>query len=218
MCLLSLGYKSISPSFPSLFLFVFLSLSLCFSVSISISGHLPLESSHCFTRKPRSHGEPCVDAPVNSPTTVSASINCKTQEWSRLQLIRATFFKFQPRPQITCSRDVLTPLCPVSLSDSQKLKDDKWWWCFWGVICYVAIDNQYIDKIRLDKGEPLYCTLNQQVNSEFRVKKLQRGSNSLDFSYKYKRNWRLSCVWGEQEMVRGSVLASVEWRCPYYYD
>lgn len=127
MCLLTWGNKRIQPPFLFSVSFwfsvsVFLYLSGSVILSLSEDTCHSLEASHHVMSKLRSYGELCVATVVNGPAKVSAFVNCKTDTWGTIfMLTRATFFKFQLRPQTSWNRDGLTSLCPVRLSDSQKL-------------------------------------------------------------------------------------------------
>lgn len=109
------------PLFFSVSVFLYFSVSVSVILSLSEDTCHSLEARHHVTSKLRSYGEPCVATVVNGPAKISGCINCKTHGGTRLLLIRATFFKFQLRPQTSWNRDALTSFCPVRLSDSQKL-------------------------------------------------------------------------------------------------
>ena len=107
---------------PSPFLSLWFSQSLSLSFCLSFYHRTYALGSHpsCY-RKAQVTWEPEVDTPVNSPAQVSTCISCKIRKWTSGYLIGATFFKIQLRSQTPWSRDGLTSLCPIRLSDSEKL-------------------------------------------------------------------------------------------------
>lgn len=89
-------------------------------------------------------------------------------EWAFGWLKKATVFKFQLRPQISWNRGGLTSSCSVRFSNSQKLKDEKWWLCFLEVICSVTVDNWPIDKTTQRRASLLHPELtSHSLSSEW---------------------------------------------------